>query len=64
MQSETTSPAAIASGRRIPTLSQAPVLQMLEAILRPIAYYRRCLRGTLGRLGLVPVPGDACRRIR
>lgn len=48
MQSETTSPAGIASGRRIPTLSQAPVLQMLEAILRPIAYYRRCLSGTLG----------------
>ncbi len=29
-------------GKAIPTLSMAPHWQMLEAILRPIAYYRRC----------------------
>ena len=29
-------------GKAIPALSMAPHWQMLEAILRPIAYYRRC----------------------
>lgn len=31
-------------GLPIPELSIAPIRQMLEAILRPIAYYRRCFR--------------------
>ena len=31
-------------GLPIPELSIAPLRQMLEAILRPIAYYRRCFR--------------------
>ena len=31
-----------AQGMAIPTLPIAPHWQMLEAILRPIAYYRRC----------------------
>ena len=29
-------------GLQIPELSTAPLRQVLEAILRPIAYYRRC----------------------
>ena len=48
MQSGTSSQAGDSIGRRIPTLSVPPVWQMLEAILRPIAYYRRCFRGTRG----------------
>ena len=31
-------------GAQIPELALAPIRQMLEAILRPIAYYRRCFR--------------------
>ena len=33
-----------ADGAQIPELSRAPIQQTLEAILRPIAYYRRCFR--------------------
>ncbi len=33
-----------ADAKRIPELSLAPHWQMLEVILRPIAYYRRCFR--------------------
>ena len=31
-------------GAQIPELARAPIQQTLEAILRPIAYYRRCFR--------------------
>ncbi len=36
--------AIVQKGRDIPILSVAPFWQMLEAILRPISYYRRCFR--------------------